>query len=254
MKLKLKQFSLLWAIGMVGVLTLLWIDLPLPPEPLPVPLPALKLLILLQPTLILSVAVAIGVALASQVKLSAPFLEVIALPDQNISSKSQLQYILYPQLPPAALGGLFSAILVLIGFALFQSSLPPDFVSATGTFKPPIFTRIFWGGISEELIMRWGLMTFLVWLPWRILDKGKGSPRPLYYILALSLAALLFGVLHLPIASLLSSEITMALVAYIIFANSIVGAIAGYLYWKFGLESAIIAHALFHVIVVIFQG
>jgi hypothetical protein len=34
----------------------------------------------------------------------------------------------------------------------------------------------------------------------------------------------------------------------VIVANSVFGIVAGYLYWKFGLESAIIAHILGHVV------
>ena len=52
---------------------------------------------------------------------------------------------------------------------------------------------------------------------------------------------------HLPIAIALSGATTLALIAYVIFANSIFGVIAGYLYWKKGLESAIVAHTLTHV-------
>jgi hypothetical protein len=58
----------------------------------------------------------------------------------------------------------------------------------------------------------------------------------------------------LPFAFLLSPTITIALLVYIIGANAIVGAIAGYLYWQVGLEAAIIAHALFHVFVAIVES
>ena len=43
-------------------------------------------------------------------------------------------------------------------------------------------------------------------------------------------------------------EATFALTLYVIVANSVFGLIAGYLYWKRGLESAMLAHMLAHVV------
>jgi hypothetical protein len=54
---------------------------------------------------------------------------------------------------------------------------------------------------------------------------------------------------HLPIASALGVGLTAPIVAYIIMANSLFGLIAGYLYWKKGLEAAIIAHMFAHVVI-----
>jgi hypothetical protein len=242
---KLKLFALLWLLGMIGEFTLLWVELPLPSEPLPLPLPAIKLLMLLQSTIVLSIAVGAGVFLAPRVQLQAPGLAAIAHKTAIDPRTLQNQFL------AGAIGGLCSAVIALGWFFLLQSALPADFLAAADTLKLPIITRILRGGITEEILMRWGLMTVLVWLPWRVLPRRNGQPQPRYYWFALSLAAVIFGVLHLPIAFLLSPEITTALVVYVIGANAIVGAIAGYLYWKIGLEAAMIAHALFHVFVVI---
>jgi membrane protease YdiL (CAAX protease family) len=42
----------------------------------------------------------------------------------------------------------------------------------------------------------------------------------------------------------------VAIVSYVVVANSVFGLIAGYLYWKKGLEAAVIAHMLTHVILI----
>jgi membrane protease YdiL (CAAX protease family) len=55
---------------------------------------------------------------------------------------------------------------------------------------------------------------------------------------------------HLPIASALGIGLTSSIVFYVVIANSLFGLIAGYLYWKKGLEAAIIAHMLAHVVIV----
>jgi membrane protease YdiL (CAAX protease family) len=49
---------------------------------------------------------------------------------------------------------------------------------------------------------------------------------------------------------MLVPKLTIALTSYVIAANSAFGFIAGYLYWKKGLESAMIAHMFAHVVMI----
>ena len=128
--------------------------------------------------------------------------------------------------------------------------LPPEFVAAGEKLTMPLSTRFLYGGITEELLVRWGLMTLIVWLPYRFLRKGHGDVPVRYYWTAIVISAVKFGLGHLPIASLLSPTVTTALVVYVVIANALFGLIAGYLYWKRGLESAILAHMLAHVVMV----
>jgi membrane protease YdiL (CAAX protease family) len=53
------------------------------------------------------------------------------------------------------------------------------------------------------------------------------------------------------VAFTLSPEVTAPLVAYIIVGNAAFGFIAGYLYWKRGLECAIAAHMIAHITMII---
>jgi len=115
----------------------------------------------------------------------------------------------------------------------------------------PLPTRLLYGGITEELLLRWGLMTLLVWVAWRLLQKGQNSPKPMYFMGPILISSVVFGVGHLPIAFMLLPEATLALTVYVIVANSIFGLIAGYLYWRKGLESAMIAHMLAHVVMLV---
>jgi membrane protease YdiL (CAAX protease family) len=112
----------------------------------------------------------------------------------------------------------------------------------------PVPTRLLSGGITEELLLRWGLMTLLVWAAWRLLQRRGGEPKPAYFVGAIVISSLVFGIGHLPVAYLILPEATAALTLFVIAANSIFGLIAGYLYWKRGLESAMLAHMLTHVL------
>jgi hypothetical protein len=240
-------FIILFLVGMVGVCTI-WISLPIPTEEISPPLTISERLNLIIPTIILTflllIAVLAGVNLASQVGLSSPFAEALA------SGDAQLLSAIKPQLIPGLVGGVFGGVGGSALYFLWRSSLPTDFVAnAEELFKnTPLMTRIFFGGITEEIILRWGLMTLLVWGSWRVLQKAQGSPHVVYVALAIGISALVFGMAHLPTAFELSSKVTASLVAYIVVGNSFFGLIAGYLYWQEGLEAAMIAHVTFHIV------
>lgn len=238
-------FAVEWLLGMVGVLSLLWMNLPILEKELPSPLIVVKLFNLILPTFLLSIAVLIGVALADRVGLSAPFAAAIA---NNMSQKFST---LKPQVVPGLIGGLIGGIVISAWLPLWRSSLPVDFLTKGEEFlkNTPLLTRILYGGITEEITMRWGLMTLLVWVAWRVLQKSQGVPHVTYVIGAIVISSLVFGLAHLPLAFALSTQVTTALILYIVIGNTLFGLIAGYLYWHRGLEAAIIAHMLCHVVI-----
>jgi membrane protease YdiL (CAAX protease family) len=128
--------------------------------------------------------------------------------------------------------------------------LSPEALARLGEFGNilPLPTRLLSGGIMEELLLRWGLMTLLVWVAWRLFQKGQGRPRPACFVAAILISSVVFAIGHLPLAFMLFPEPSFALIVFVIVANSAFGLIGGYFYWKKGLESAMIAHALTHVV------
>ncbi|HEU4766092.1 MAG TPA: CPBP family intramembrane glutamic endopeptidase, partial [Pyrinomonadaceae bacterium] len=219
--------------------------IPVPPgaEVLTIDAP-LKLLSLVQPTVLLALAVFIGVRLAPQVGLSAPFTEALA------AGRGDASAALRRQIMPGALGGLAGGALIVLTYLLFRPLLLPETVALILKFSKlmPAPIRFLYGGITEELLLRWGFMTLLVWLAWRLIQRKRGNPGRATFIGAILISALLFGIGHLPIAFLLFPRPEPVLIIYVIIANSIFGLIAGYLYWKKGLESAMLAHMVAHVV------
>jgi hypothetical protein len=110
---------------------------------------------------------------------------------------------------------------------------------------------VLYGGVTEEVLMRWGVMTTLVWLAWRLLQKKAGLPRATLVIGAILVAALLFGALHLPAARAMGVDLAAPVVAFIIIGNALPAILFGLLYWRYGIEAAIMAHALSHVVGVV---
>jgi hypothetical protein len=246
-----RLFFILWAAGIAGVLSFLFVDLDalikiLPVTPgteIPTMTPALKLLSLIQPAIILSIAVIVGVFLAPKVGLSSPVAEAAA-------GGGNLGSALRSQILPGIIGGLMGGGSIILIAAVLSPFLTPEVLARLGEFNNllPVPTRLLYGGITEELLLRWGFMTLVVWIAWRIFQKGKDRPRSALFVGAILISSLLFAIGHLPVALMLFPEPTLALILFVICANSAFGLIAGVLYWKKGLESAIIAHELAHVV------
>lgn len=251
MNVRLKLFLILSSAGLTGVFSFLLVDLAALVAVLPIPagteIPpitlGLKILSLIQPSIILFVAVLVGVALASKVGLTSPVAEAAARGTNLVTA-------LKPQIVPGIVGGLAGGAAIVLVSVVWKPFLPPEVVALISMFGKfvPLPTRLLYGGITEELLIRWGLMTLLVWAAWRLFQKGRGEPKPSHFVAAILISSIVFGIGHLPIAFLLFHQPTAALIAFIVVANSLFGLIAGYLYWKKGLESAMIAHMLAHVV------
>lgn len=248
-----RLFAVLWTAGMIGVLSFLFVDLSELVANLPAtgetemhfPPLVLKILAIIQPSILLSLAVLAGTRLAPAIELSAPAAEAVA----KGGSPSRA---LKPQIIPGLIFGLAGGIAILVIWVLVRSSLPDIFVTRAEKLSAamPLLTRLLYGGITEELLLRWGLMTILVWVPWRLFQRGQGKPRPIIFWSAILMSSVAFGVGHLPVVSLLGVEFNVAIVMYVVIVNSIFGLIAGLLYWLRGLEAAMIAHMSAHLVLV----
>ena len=251
---KTRLFVILFLLGLIGILSFLLVDLAalvalfpvLPGTEAPVITPALKFLSLIQPTVLVGVAVLLGVVLASRVGLSSPFAESLAAGAADLRA-------LKPQIVPGVLGAAVGGVAILVIAGVFRSFLPVEVserITAFGRLLP-LPTRLLYGGLVEELLLRWGLMTLLVWAIWRLLQRQRIKPTAPAFVAAILISSIIFGIGHLPIAMLLLGGTTGPIVFFVILANSAFGVVAGYLYWKHGLESAMIAHMLAHVVLVV---
>ena len=133
--------------------------------------------------------------------------------------------------------GVFLGGLLYIIYPHFQNLLPSFF----NKFKINIITRILYGGINEELIMRFGLLTFLFYF------FNKFSNYKTSILLSLILSSLLFALGHLPILYMEGNP-RLSLLTYIIGFNFLFGLFFGIVYLRFGLLSSIICHSFTHLV------
>jgi len=251
---KTRLFLILLLAGLAGVASFLLVDLaglvariPVPPgTEVPTITPLTKLLALLQPTVLLALAVLIGIVLAPKVGLTAPVAECVARGGRCLPAVK-------PQLVPGLIGGFVGALAILVVSLIFKPFYLPETIERMREFGKlvPIPTRMLYGGITEELLLRWGFMTLVVWILWRVLGRRTSKPANKWFVAAILISSLVFAAGHLPIALMLMAESRAAVIPFVILANSAFGIVAGYLYWKRGLESAIIAHMFCHVMLAI---
>jgi Type II CAAX prenyl endopeptidase Rce1-like len=232
----------LWLAGMIGVVVLSLTVIPQFHAKMPnsVPLGVAVAASIVQSGILLALAVWAGVGLSSQLGLGAPAIEALLAGSNALKTLSR-------QLTPAAFGGVLVGVLLVV-----LSHIAPAQIAGLGeTVAIPMAPKLLYGGITEELLMRWGLMTVLIWIPWRFIQKRVGFPRMVYIVNAIVFAALLFGVLHLPAAAAMGASLTPDVIFYIIAGNTVPGVVFGILYWRYGIEAAMIAHALGHFVAIL---
>ena len=191
-------------------------------------------LMVIQVTVMTLIASWVGLTLAAKVGLDLPIWRSWLNEGRFIGFSKRWLVISF-------LGGLVGTLLItLLEIHLFQPFLPElSVVPSVSLWKSAL--TMFYGGIVEEVLVRLCLMTLLVWVFSRFLRNRTHIPAYLYGI-AIVVAALLFGLGHLPATQMLFGELTSVLIVRALIGNGLLGIFFGYLYWKKGLEYAIISH------------
>ena len=99
-------------------------------------------------------------------------------------------------------------------------------------------------GIFEEVLTRWGLMSLFVWIGVLLAN----DPTPTVMWIAIVISGILFGLGHLPSHLALGCKKTPAFFTAVISLNLWAALIFGWLFWHYGLVSAILAHMVFHIV------
>jgi hypothetical protein len=235
-----RRFWPLVLLGLIGVATL----------PL-VTLPSLRILIrngqapgmslemlagltLIQPALLLIAAAAVGAVLAPRLGFASHVAHV------NVRER------FVRELPIALASGVATGIVIVaLDLALFSQGMrhPP----AGRALLHGLVGGMLYGGLSEEIMMRWGLMSFVAWAGVRLFARGPAAPSRAVSIAAIIVVALLFAAGHLP-AALTTNLFSATLLLRLLLLNGLAGLVFGWLFWRKSLEAAMLAHASVHVV------
>lgn len=234
----------LFVMGFAGVLSLLTMDFKIPDEAAALiaekftPM-QFKLVTLINPTVLMIIAIVVGIVLHKKVALGAPVIESLISKEKVNNLKGILFFGL--------IGGIFAGLLIELAKLVFMQIVPAEFAEISQNLQYTLAARFLYGGITEEILMRFGLMTFLVWLASKIIKSGNN----INYWTGIVLSSLIFAIGHFPAVFQSVENPSMAFLSYIVLGNSIGGLAFGWLYWKKGLEAAMIAHIFAHVVMVI---
>jgi hypothetical protein len=236
-----KTFAFLYSLGLFGVaaglpyiFALVEGFLKKSPEPLSVPLSVLYFLQFLQLAALLAFAVGIGLFAARKIGCGAPLIEGW-LAGERVGPEFRAI------LQPSILLGLGVGVILLLLFVFVFMPLTPELrtvlISDVALWKK--FLASFYGGIFEEILMRLFLVSVFTWLL-RKVWSGRNWNSASFWV-ASAVVAVIFGLGHLGAASLMLTITPMVVVTAVIL-NGAAALAFSYLYWKHGLEAAIIAH------------
>lgn len=204
-----------------------------------IPIARLALVVGVQNLIFVAITAAMGAAVAHRVGLHAPLFEALA-------SGGPVAPAVIPQLMPAIVFGGAGALVFLIAYyKVFRPRLDESVIASEHLrFEIGIVTRMMQGGIIEEIMFRWGVMSALGWVGAGIV----GGPTQLVMWAAIVVAGVLFGLAHLPSTRLAGVKMSTVVILTAVVLNLWGGIVFGWLFWRYGLLSAMIAHALFHLV------
>ena len=117
--------------------------------------------------------------------------------------------------------------------------LPPSLVQGWQPLLLPL--GLLYGGVAEEIMLRWGLMSLAVLL------LGLWLPRRAAVGLGCALAAVIFAVGHLPALAGSGAALEAPLLVRTLALNAGLGVVYGSLFARRDLVAAMLAHAGTHL-------
>jgi membrane protease YdiL (CAAX protease family) len=191
-------------------------------------------LAVVQNLVLFSAAIFFGLLLSKHIGLGMPIAQ------KMLEGKNQTNELKSIIMPSICLGSLAGILIVLLSLP-FNAVIPELQLLKVSTPVWKAFLASFYGGIAEEILLRLFLVSLFVWITFKIKKTKDGHPSDFGIWLSIIVAAIIFGLGHLPTTAQIT-PLTGIVVVRAIVLNGVGGIIFGWLYWKKGLESAMIAH------------
>ena len=177
---------------------------------------------------------------APAVGLDAPFFSAIVNQgDIWANASSQL----LPMLIGGVAGGL---VLVAVYYLYYRPRLDHKTVQSMEELRTGLGLagRLLYGGILEEVLTRWGIMSGVAWIGFKL----AGETNAVVMWAAIVISGTIFGLLHFPSYVGTGSRLTSLFASLMLFLNLWASLVFGWLFWHYGLLAAIGAHMLFHLV------
>lgn len=145
----------------------------------------------------------------------------------------------------AVVGGLALILPDIMFFGKYSQAIMDSY-----TVKPTVpymLAAVLYGGVIEEVVLRLFMMSLIAFILHKLFGKKGEQPASGILIAANVIAALLFAAGHLPATAVLMG-ITPMILARCFLLNGGFGLLFGWLYRKYGLRYAMLAHGGCHII------
>jgi len=177
----------------------------------------------------------LGLRLGYRYDLGAPWLRrwLRAEPSRN-----PRQYLLVSILIGLVIGSIILLVVLLdTSLPVIKNLIVPEQTNTSNWWQGLLAS--FYGGIAEEILLRQFAVSLLVWIAAHLLKQDQ--PESIIYWFAIVAAAVLFGIGHLPAAAQII-PLNFAAATHIIGLNTIGGVAFGAVFWRWGLEHAMLTH------------
>ncbi len=231
----IKKFWILWGLGVVATVSALPYIFTLQKsviEKAGQPLWLVGVASTLQAGILLAVAVFFGLKLVKAINFN-PFVFL----DSNEPVKENLKRIAKLSIPV----GVVVALVIKFGDIFFLKSIPELKIASEAI---PFWKALLvapYGGVVEELLMRLFLVTLFAWAFGRLFKSAEVIKNNWIMWASIIVVSVIFGLGHLPATATIVA-LTPIVITRAIILNGIGGVAFGWLYWKKGLEYAIVAH------------
>jgi len=202
-----------------------------PAQPLPMPIWAVAISAAIQNALLIGLLGWLALRVAYPLGLDTPVMRrLLRCGDARPVSASDWRL--------AVLLGIGAGVAIVFADRAFAPFMPKLDLPGGAPGAAAGLLASFYGGISEELFLRLIVMSFVAASLARL---RRSALTPTIAWSAIAVAALLFGVGHLPAAAKIA-PLDAVFITRTLLLNGVVGVICGWLYWRRGLELAIAAH------------
>ena len=133
-------------------------------------------------------------------------------------------------------------------FAEWIPGLAGAYDSAKTFDAPTWIASILYGGVIEEVMLRLFLMSLIALIGWKLFAQKEDAVPERVLILSNAFAAALFAAGHLPATVLIFGNLTPMLIFRCFLMNGAFGIVFGRLYRKYGIQYAMLAHILTHIV------
>ncbi len=245
-KFSWKLFFILWAGVIFGLIAVIPYTLTLQSSQLEsIELPmSLELILLIQISingLFFALLTGLGLLLGNKYGLGLPILEK-ALNKEKIDDRFK-HIIFIAVIVGVSIGLIISGLdLWIFDLDIYLAQFGIEIPDSVHPSSWKGFLASFYGGITEEVLLRLFLLTFIVWIGMLITSNKTNKPSLAVLWTANIIAAVIFGIGHLPATVAIGAPLDIFVITRAIALNGIGGMAFGWLYFTYGLESAMIAH------------